>query len=720
MPQRLGGQSLWTFKDPVSLKYFHFSEEERFLFDQLDGHTSLEDIQSRFEDRFAPNRIGFAQLHAFLGNLHREGLLLGDTSGQSQVLLDRRRKHVRRQRWSRAASILAIRFRGVDAQPFLNWLYPRFRWLFSRGATASAALLVLAAAVHVGIHWRQFAAGLPEFEQFLSGSNVFWLAATIAGVKILHELAHGLSLKHFGGECHEIGPMLLLLTPCLYCNTTDAWMLSNKWQRAAVSAAGIMLEVFLASAATFLWWWSEPGLFHSLCMNVMIVCSVSTVLFNGNPLLRYDGYYVLTDIAEIPNLSQQAADTTRGLLASWFLGLRIPSDRIYLRHRQRAWLVAYHVASSSYRVIIVANILWGLSHLLAPYRLGALATGLSFMAVSGMLVAPSARLFTFLKDPRWKDQIYFNRLYRRSSFAVLVLLAILFTPLPSSIKAPAVLRYATAERVYVVVAGTIVSTKQPGDEVRIGDVIATLQNPDVLSLAERALADRNLQRVRVQNLERQAIVSTDAADQIPSAKAALVDYEKRLEERTADLRRLSILAPCDGTVLSPPRLDALTTSPTDLSEWRGSPLERINSGALLKTGTLLCLIGDPENTEALALVNQKDVELIRPGAATTLAINLYPGRTFSGKLVEISPSRVDELPQELQGAADLPQRETAAGVSVPLERIYQARILIEPGGTHLLAGSIGTAKIRTPSRSLAGRLVRFLQSTFRVRWPHSS
>jgi len=370
-------------------------------------------------------------------------------------------------------------------------------------------------------------------------------------------------------------------------------------------------------------------------------------------------------------------------------------------------------------MMIVATILWGLSHLFAPYRLGVLALALSIMAIGGMLVAPVTRVLRFLKDPRWKDQIHFSRLYRRGSFALLLLLAIFFTPLPSSVKAPAVLRYATAERVYVVVPGTIVSTKQPGEMVKAGDVIAKLQNSDVMLAAERALADRNLQRVRLQNLERQAIVSNEAADQIPSAKAALVDYEQRLAERAADVKRLSILAPCDGTVLSPPPVDNPRVSPADLSTWKGSPLEFINTGALLKTGTLLCLIGDPREMEALALVDQKDVELVRPGNLATLAINLYPGRTFSGVLEEISPSRVDELPPELLGAADLPQQERSAGNVVPLERIYQGRIRIEPNSAPLLAGSIGTAKIHTPSRSLARRLVRYLQSTFRLSWPHS-
>ena len=123
----------------------------------------------------------------------------------------------------------------------------------------------------------------------------------------MHEFGHGLSCKHFGGECHEIGVMLLVFTPCLYCNVSDSWMLPNKWHRAAIGAAGMYVELVLASIATFVWWFSQPGPFNYICLSVMFICSVSTVMFNANPLLRYDGYYILSDFLEIPNLRQKAS-----------------------------------------------------------------------------------------------------------------------------------------------------------------------------------------------------------------------------------------------------------------------------------------------------------------------------------------------------------------------------------------------------------------------------
>ena len=105
--------------------------------------------------------------------------------------------------------------------------------------------------------------------------------------------------------------MLLVLTPCLYCNVSDSWMLPNKWHRAWIGAAGMYVEIVIASICTFLWWFSEPGLLNQLCLSTMFVCSVSTMMFNANPLLRYDGYYILADVMEIPNLRQKASDDSQ-------------------------------------------------------------------------------------------------------------------------------------------------------------------------------------------------------------------------------------------------------------------------------------------------------------------------------------------------------------------------------------------------------------------------
>ena len=218
-----------------------------------------------------------------------------------------------------------------------------------------------------GVEFDVSVAKLPEFHQFFNVHNAFLLAAVLGVTKVMHEFGHGLACKHFGGECHEMGIMVLVLTPCLYCNVSDSWMLPNKWHRACIGAAGIYVELVLASICTFLWWFSEPGLLHNLCLNVMFVCSVSTVIFNANPLLRYDGYYILADLVEIPNLRQKATTILSRKLSEWCLGMEPPEDP-FLPQRNQVFFALYSVAAAIYRWVVAFSICWFLYRLFSVVR----------------------------------------------------------------------------------------------------------------------------------------------------------------------------------------------------------------------------------------------------------------------------------------------------------------------------------------------------------------
>ncbi|MGE5193155.1 MAG: hemolysin D, partial [Deltaproteobacteria bacterium] len=321
VPQMFSGQRLWALKDPVTLRYFHLRDEEYWVFQALDGHASLAGIQRNFEKNFAPRRLTLSHLQTFLGMLHQEGLILAEAPGQAGELLDRAGKLKRQKLLAALSNVLAIRFRGIDPQRFLDWILFRFGWLISAWSVALGAFVVVAAVALVLTKFDAVLARMPDVDSFLTPTTVIWLTVAMALVKILHELGHGLTCRFFGAECHELGLMFLVFTPCLYCNVSDSWMLESKWRRAAIGAAGVGVELVLAAACTLLWWFSEPGLLNSLCLNVMLICSAGTLLFNGNPLMRYDGYYILADLVEVPNLSQAATATIRELLGDWLLGI---------------------------------------------------------------------------------------------------------------------------------------------------------------------------------------------------------------------------------------------------------------------------------------------------------------------------------------------------------------------------------------------------------------
>ena len=318
------GRSYWVVKDPVGLTYFRFQEEEYALLNWLDGQISLDEIKDRFEAEFPPQKITLDEIQQFLGMLHRSGLVIAAVGGQGKQLLKRRRERRRKELMARLANVLCIRFKGIDPERFLNWLYPWIKWFYSPAAVFACIFFGLSALTLVMVQFQTVMNRLPAFHEFFSFQNALLLSATLGLTKVLHEFGHGMTCKHFGGECHELGVMVLVLTPCLYCNVSDSWLLPNKWQRAAIGAGGMYVELVLASFATWIWWFSEPGLLNHICLNVMFVCSVSTLVFNANPLLRYDGYYILSDITEIPNLRQKSTAVLSRKMGEWLLGLEQP------------------------------------------------------------------------------------------------------------------------------------------------------------------------------------------------------------------------------------------------------------------------------------------------------------------------------------------------------------------------------------------------------------
>ncbi len=496
------GRPQWAVKDPLSLRFFQLREEEYFVLQMLDGRTSIDEIQARFERRFAPRRLEPRRLQAFLGRLHEDGLILSDLPDQGTELRLRRGRLVRKDWIETLTNLLALRFRGVDPSRFLRWLAPLCGWMFSRWVAAIYALFVMAAILLVTVHFETLLARLPEFRALFRADNLLWLALAVGTAKVLHELGHALACQRFGGRCHELGLMLLVFTPCLYCNVSDAWMLPDKWRRIAISAAGIIVEIGLASLAVFVWWWSGPGLLNGLAMNLMVVCSISTLAFNGNPLLRYDGYYILADLVEVPNLQQQAGAVVRRWLAHWLLGVELPDDRL-LPERGHGWLALYAIASLVYRFVVVGVVIWCMHRALAPYGLDVLVEILGLVTVGGMIGVPAVRAARWMHRENRREQVSWGRLIVRGGLVMLGIVALLSIPLPYHINAPVALEPAGARSVYVTIPGRLVESVEAGAVVHAGDALARLENREVELEVTRLEGDVKRQADHLRNLESQ-------------------------------------------------------------------------------------------------------------------------------------------------------------------------------------------------------------------------
>lgn len=709
--QRFGRERFWAVKDPVSVRYFHLREEEYALLAMLDGRASLEELRRRCNEAFAPRRLTMAQVQGFLANLHRYGLVLADSPGQGEQLLLRQGETRRRRRFETLLSVLAIRFRGVNPRPLLDWLYPKCRWLFSPPFVGCALVLAIAAALVVAVEFDTVESRLPEFRSIISASNLPWLVIVLAATKVLHELGHALACRHFGGDCHEMGVMLLVFTPCLYCNVSDSWMLAGKWRRIAIAAAGIYVELILASIATCLWWFSQPGLFNSLCLDVMLVCSLGTLLFNGNPLLRYDGYFVLSDLVEVPNLKAQSAAAVRRILARWCLGVELPLDR-GLPPGRRGLLVVYWAASAVYRVVIVILVLLVLHQIARPYHLEVLVALVASVTFFGMIWPTLDGLARWARDPSRRRRIAPARAAATCAVLAAAVLVVVFVPFPMRVSAPVVLEYRGAQRVYVTEPGKLASAVRAGQKVRHGEVLAQLSNPSVQMDLARLTSDRDRQRLFLANLEARRLQGGIDGAQIPAAKAALADAEQQLEQVMRDAARLTLTAPVSGSVLPPPELPPDADDSGTLPNWSGSPLEERNLGSYLETGTLVCLVGHPQRFEAILHVDESDVELVRPGQAVRIALDHMPGETYSGRVVEIARLDLEVMPRGLAAAGDLPARTDRRGLSRPLDTWYQARVAFDVDPPHLVARVHGRAKIAVAPQTLGARLARYLKQTF--------
>ncbi len=709
------GRSYWVVKDPIGLNYFRFQDEEFAILQMLDGEISLDEIKDRFEAEFPPQKITLEELQQFLGMLHRNGLVVADVPGQGHQLRKRRDERKRKEFFSAASNVLCIRFKGFDPERLLNWIYPYVFWFFSPIAVLLCCLLGLSALTLVVTEFDVFRSKLPEYYQFFNMHNAFLLAVVLGVTKVLHEFGHGLSCKHFGGECHEMGIMVLVLTPCLYCNVSDSWLLPSKWQRAAIGLAGMYVELLLASVCTFLWWNSEPGLFHNLCLNVMFVSSVSTVIFNANPLLRYDGYYILADLLEIPNLRQKATSILSRTMAEFCLGLE-PAEDPFLPQRNQALFAIYSVAAAAYRWVVACSICWFLYRLFDSYHLKFLGQIMVAASLWGLLVLPLYQMGKFFYVPGRLDQVKKPRLYATLGVLTVVVLAVFFLPLPHSVLCTLEIQARDATPCYVYVPGRLVSLDvRAGQQVAEGQQLAQLENIEIDVKTAELQGTVNDYEARLKSLMQQAVRDRRAAGQIAEVEKGLHALRKELEEKRKDQERLRLLAPVAGTVLPPTLKPRREDNDELLPPWSGTPLDPENLGAYLERSDLFCQIGDPKRLEAMLVIDQSDRSIIREDQAVDIKLEGFPSTTLHTRIKEIAEKELEGTPPRLltKNGGELPSKaDPQTGVEKPSSTSYQARAPIDDPEGDVRLGTRGQARVYTDWLSIGARLWRLVNHTF--------
>jgi putative peptide zinc metalloprotease protein len=345
--QRKAEAVFFVFKDPVTGRFFRFREPECFIARQFDGQCSLDVIRERTKEKFKCE-LSPETLEQFVGTLRGLGFL--EIAGQARAPAGPRRV---------GGSLLYLRLRAFDPDRLLTRLAPKLRLLFTLGFLLLSALVILLGLGIAFLDWGEFQRDLRSLWR-VDAFLLAWVVVLL--VTAIHEFAHGLTCKHFGGEVHEMGFLLIYLQPAFFCNVSDAWLFPEKSKRLWVTFAGAYSEMFIWGLATIAWRMTEPQTWVGFAAMVVVATSAIKSLFNLNPLIKLDGYYLLSDAVDIPNLRQNAFRYLRELPRR--LVGRAADSTAGLTPRDRRILLLYGLLAGAYSFWLLSFVALQFGHYL--------------------------------------------------------------------------------------------------------------------------------------------------------------------------------------------------------------------------------------------------------------------------------------------------------------------------------------------------------------------
>ncbi len=702
-----------VIKDPCGLKYAQLQPEQYEIWSLLDGQRPLEGLRDLLQKSHPSVHLTLLDVQALIHDLHEKQLLVSERPGQGRELIQTRRTRKWKAFWSVVRNPLSVRLSGWDPDRALTVLHAFCGWLFSAWAVLIVALITGGSALFLLMRVEDIRQRLPEFQQFFAWPNLVYLWITMGVIRVLHEFGHGLACKHFGGECHKMGVMLLVFSPTLYCDASDAGMLRNKWQRIFVSAAGMYVEIILSTLAFALWWHSQPGLLQKLCLNIFFISTLTTVLFNANPLMRFDGYYILLDWLEIPNLRPQASQVLQQKFAWWCLGIQIPKDP-FLPTSGWFWFILFTVASFIYRWVVSFGIILYLYTVLQPYRLQNIGIMLAWLSGGTALFGLGYSLYQLLKMPRQEP-------LSRPKIAVSLLLLAgllgggLLVPVPWYIHAPVTIEPVGVVHVLNRVPGQLVQLHgQPGDEVSVGDPLATLSSVEL----DDRLRELTLEQ-SVSAVEPATYRQLNQPDQMVLAEDRLRTVSEQLRDAQTLWEQTIVRAPIAGRIVAARRSQPSTVDQDAerLPRWSGTPLNPRNIGAYMEQRTPLCSIAPSDRFEAILLVDQVDRNDVVIGQTVRLKLEELPHLVLEGVVTAVSDRHLEFAPPELSNKFQGPLATVsdAEGREQLTHLTYQATVPLTVDADLLRSGMRGEARIIIAQRSAGQWIWRWLRSTFHFR-----
>jgi len=696
--QHFRGQMWYVLENPSNNKFSRISSDAYRFIAMLDGRRTVADVWHICNEQLGDSSPTQGEVIQLLGQLYSSNLLYAELAPDTESLFNRYRMRIRRQIQGFITNLLFIRIPLLDPDHFLDRWVGIFGRLFG-WVGLTLWLIVTAAGLYFIIgNIREL---IYQSSDVLAPDNLILLYLTIVLVKVFHEFSHAFACKRFGrlsgsgGQVHVMGVMFLVFVPLPYVDASSAWAFRKKWHRAVVGMSGIMVELLAASVAAIVWANTSTGTLHIIAYNIIFVASVSMIIFNGNPLLRFDAYYVLSDLVEIPNLSQRSKDYIYYLIKKycWAVkGARNPAHS----YGERIWFIFYGIASTAYRVFICIRILLFLNDRL-PEELFILVPFFATSAIVMWLFVPLGRFIRYLATS--------GELARARGRAVASTLGslALITALTGIVR---VSDYCRVEGIVEPVNLAVIHAESDGfvaDFLPSGQIVSPdgkslikAANPELEAEKKSLLAElRGLQAKRRIAETREIAAAQILSEQIGALeeKIARVDFE---------LSSLHLQSKLSGTWVSP-----------DIEKTRGMYLQR---------GQQIGFVANLDDVLIRATAGQRLAAMLVEQAYKQLEIRVKgrPDVMLTGQIEKIFPAGQEVLPSEALGYAvggSIPTLSRDPGGVRAAEKFFEVRIRPNPDSSiRLLTGQRVVARIQLPSKPLAVQWWRFLRQLFQRRF----
>lgn len=650
----------------------------------MDGTRTVDDIWRLICDRPGAQQPTQEEVVRLISMLHAADLIIGGVPPHLEDLAERATRQQRRDMVSRFRNPLAIRIPLLDPDRLLTATLPLVRPLFTGWGLFAWLLLVVVGLTLAVMNWRQMTGA--AFESVFLAQNVLLIVLLYPVIKLLHEMGHAYATKVWGGEVHEFGVMLLAFMPVPYVDASASTAFPQKTRRALVGAAGIFVEVVLAAIAMIVWVLAEPGIVRAIALNVVATCGVSTVLFNGNPLLRFDGYYVLSDLIEVPNLGQRANQYVMHLIQRHAFGLPDRETPV-TAPGEPAIFFFYAIGSFIYRTIVTVGVAFFIaSHF---FVVGVL---LACASVTGTIIWPALKGLRFvLLSPQLAGRRRRAVTVAFGAAATTVLL-LMVVPLPYSTMAEGLVWVSDDEATLRVRTAGFVSVI-PGSglsNVARGALLMRLEDPFLRLKAD--VAEKELEEFRI---KLEAVNLTDRVganilrEQIRQSEAKLADMRRSLDE-------LSLHATSEGHLLMVDTVDL--------------------PGRFQRKGEVVGYVVGPEGPVVRVFVPQADIDLVRRNTrAVSVRLASDKSDSLEAKVVREIPAAVTELPHAALttgGGGHILIDPARSEKLKPLDSLFELDLRVAGLPAEARLGMRAYVRFEHPAEPLAVRWLREVRQVF--------